>query len=82
MSLDSRLKALESDVKLTRQGKTYDMSMLSLEQLKLIERAAKNGADMNGTTYLDVSEFTEHEVAELEKALWLTGVLPKGKQFQ
>lgn len=82
MTIDRRLKALESAATLSRHGKTYDMSMLSLEQLQLIERAVKSGAEMSGTTYLDVSDFTAHETAELEKALWMTGVLHNGERLK
>lgn len=82
MNLDRRLRALESAVTLSRNGKTYDMSMLSLEQLLLIERAVKSGAEMDGTTYLDVSDFTAHETTELEKALRQSGVLCNGERLK
>lgn len=82
MSLATRLAALESSMQFKRDGRTYDMSMLSTEQLELIERAASGGAEINGTNYLNVDGFSEHEMAELQKGLWLAGVLRKGERFK
>lgn len=82
MSYGRRLAALEAAHTFKRAGRPYDMSTLSDEQLELIERAIVGGSEIDGTTYLNVDEFTELEMAELQKALWLTGVLRKGEAFK
>ena len=82
MGYDRRLKALESAVELKRNGRRYDMSMLTDQQLEIVERVLRNGAEINGTTYLHVEDLTDDELAELEKALWLTGVLRKGEKLK
>lgn len=81
MTLERRIDALESSLEFKRGGKRYDMSMLSDYQLALIERAASTGAEIDGTNYLNVADCTDDELAEIEKALWLAGVLRKGEQF-
>lgn len=82
MGYDRRLKALESAVELKRNGRRYDMSMLTDQQLEIVERVLRDGAEIDGTTYLHVDDLTDDELAELEKALWLTGVLRKGERFK
>ena len=82
MSIERRLKALESAVELKRSGRRYDMSMLSDDQLTLIERAVTGGAEVDGTSYLNVDELTAVELVELEKALRLTGILRNGERLK
>jgi hypothetical protein len=65
-----------------RNGRRFDLSVLSDDQLALFQRAADNGAEIDGTTYLSVVDFSDQELAELEKALWLAGVLKKGGRFK
>ena len=65
-----------------RFGRFYNMADLPPYQLALFQRAAAGGAEINGTTYLNVDDFTEQEMAELLKALWLTGVLRKGEALK
>ena len=82
MGYDRRLKALESAFELKRNGRRYDMSMLTDQQLELVERVLRDGAEIDGTTYLRVDDLTDDELAELEKALRLTGVLRNGEKLK
>ena len=82
MSIDRRLKALESSRKFRRGGKSYDMSLLSDEQLLLLERTMRSGAEIDGTTYLHVDDLTDHELVELEASLRLIGALGNREQMK
>lgn len=58
-----------------RFGRRYNMSKLPPHQLALFQRAAAGGAEIDGTTYLYVDEFTPKELAALERGLRNAGVL-------
>ena len=69
-------------VEYKRSGNRVNLSMLSTSQVELIERGMAGGIEIEGSTYLSWSEFTDDELAELETALHLCGVLPPGKSLQ
>jgi hypothetical protein len=64
-----------------RYGHRYNMSKLPPHQLALFQRAAKGGLEVDGTTYLGVSDFTDEEIGELEKGLRHAGVLRKTERL-
>jgi hypothetical protein len=57
------------------------MSKLPPHQLALFQRAAAGGLEVDGTTFLNVSDFSGPEIGQLEKGLWLAGVLKKGEHL-
>lgn len=65
-----------------RHGRYFNMSSLPPHQLALFQRAAAGGGEIEGTTYLAVDDFTPDELAELEKGLWLAGVLRLGERIK
>lgn len=65
-----------------RYGRIFDMSKLPADQLALFQRAAAGGAEIDGTTYLKVDDFSERDLAKLVKALRARGVLNKGEPFK
>ena len=81
MNLSRRISALEASIPYNRDGRSVDMKMLSMRQLELIATGLRSGIEINGNSYLGMSEFTDDELAELETALHLCGVLPPGKSL-
>jgi hypothetical protein len=64
-----------------RFGRFYNMANLPPHQLALFQRAAAGGMEIDGTTFLNVSDFSGPEIGQLEKGLWLAGVLRKGERL-
>lgn len=58
-----------------RFGRFYNMADLPPHQLALFQRAAAGGMEIDGTTFLGVSDFTGQEIGELEKGLRQADVL-------
>lgn len=81
MSMDRRLAALESALPNVVGAKRFDMSELSDEQLKIIDRIAPRAVKTGSGYRLPIETLEQHEIAELEKALWLTGMLEVGKRL-
>lgn len=81
MSMDRRLAALESALPNVVGTKRFDMSELSDEQLKIIDRIAPRAVKTGSGYRLPIETLEQHEIAELEKALWLTGMLEVGKRL-
>lgn len=81
MGYDRRLKALEAALPSVANAKQYDMSMLSIEQLQIIDRILPRSVKEGGNYRLPLETLDQHEFAELEKALWLTGILEVGKRL-
>lgn len=65
-----------------RYGQYFNMSDLPPAQLALFQRAATGGAEIEGTTYLNVDGFTYDELAELQKGLRRVGVLKPAENLK
>jgi len=82
MSLGRRLAALESALPAVAKGQRYDMSVLNDEQLQIIDRITPSAVREGAKYRLPLETLDEREIAELEKALWLTGLLEVGKRLK